>query len=525
MAFVLNASPLLRTAVPRLSKEFFTCRQCFRAAAPLKRMPFGKFAKPPFFQASRWNSSQAIPKKSEKSPLDSLSRTIGAKEARQAAGSKASKSFFPEVSDKSVAYWLLGSAASVFGIVIFGGLTRLTESGLSITEWKPVAGSLPPMSTEDWESEFEKYKATPEFAMLNSRITLEEFKKIYYMEWIHRIWGRFIGLSFVIPGAYFVARRRVSTRMAWRILGISGLIGFQGFVGWWMVASGLKKHLFAPGSHPRVSQYRLTAHLAAALATFTAMLWNGLIILRTRRFLADPAKAVNILKAMVNPKLKFFKKSTAAFAILTFATIMSGGFVAGLDAGLIYNEFPMMGLGLTPPLDELFTDFYCQRGDKKDLWWRNLFENPSLVQLEHRILGTSTFTAAIALFAYARYNPLGRGLLPASAMRGVHGVVGFAVLQFTLGLLTLLYMVPIPLASLHQANSMLLFTWSLVLGSRVWFPSKAAALVAKRMIQIEKQSAMNSHFSAQTVRNFGTLATRTRTMPARLSVGRISSKA
>ncbi|KAI1611471.1 cytochrome c oxidase subunit XV assembly protein [Exophiala viscosa] len=389
------------------------------------------------------------------------------------------RSWFPETSSKAVAYWLLGSATSVFGIVVFGGLTRLTESGLSITEWKPVTGSLPPMSQADWESEFAKYRDSPEFHLLNSRMTLEEFKSIYWMEWIHRLWGRFIGLSFVLPAVYFVTRKQVSRPMAWRLLGIAGLIGFQGFIGWWMVKSGLKDDLFAPGSHPRVSQYRLSAHLGAAFICYLAMLWNGLDILRTNEIVTTPGAADGILKTLKNPALRPFKRSVAMLAGLVFITAMSGGLVAGLDAGLIYNEFPFMGLGLTPPKSELFDKFYSRDPEGKDLWWRNMLENPSTVQLDHRILATTTFTAVMALFAFSRTGAM-KNVLPRAAQKGVHGVVGFVWLQVILGISTLLYLVPTGLASAHQAGSLALLTWTVVLGSRVWFPSQAAKILARR---------------------------------------------
>lgn len=165
-----------------------------------------------------------------------------------------------------------------------------TFHSLSITEWRPVTGSLPPLSQEDWDSEFTKYRASPEFKLLNPHMTLAEFKKIYFMEWGHRLWGRFVGLSFVLPAIYFVSRGKVSRNMSLRLLGISGLIAGQGALGWYMVKSGLKDDLFAPGSHPRVSQYRLTAHLGAAFLCYTAMLWNGLSILRTNAHLLNPTR-------------------------------------------------------------------------------------------------------------------------------------------------------------------------------------------------------------------------------------------
>ncbi|KAF7719671.1 Heme A synthase [Penicillium ucsense] len=408
----------------------------------------------------------------------SLRRSVAAPTVEAAVGETAAKvkSSFPKISDKSVAYWLLGSAASVFGIVVFGGLTRLTESGLSITEWRPVTGSLPPMNADDWESEFSKYRASPEFQLLNPNMTLSEFKSIYYMEWIHRLWGRFVGLSFVLPAVYFVARKKVSAPMALRLGGIAGLIGFQGFIGWWMVKSGLKDDLFAPGSHPRVSQYRLTTHLATAFTCYVAMLWNGLAILRSHRLMKDPSEGLNQLNALRDPRLAFFRRSVAGLALLVFVTVMSGGLVAGLDAGLIYNEFPYMGKGLTPPSAELWDPRYSRHEDRSDLWWRNMLENPSLVQLDHRILAITTFTSIVALFAYSRRAPIKR-LLPAPARKGMHGVLGFACMQVALGISTLLYLVPTPLASAHQAGSLFLLTWVMILGSRVWHPSRTAKLL------------------------------------------------
>ena len=336
------------------------------------------------------------------------------------------------------------------------------------------------MSEADWESVFAKYRSSPEFKMLNSRMTVEEFKSIYWMEWIHRIWGRFVGLSFVLPAIYFVSRRQVSRSMATRLLGIAGLIGFQGFIGWWMVKSGLKDDLFAPGSHPRVSQYRLIAHLGAAFICYLAMFWNGLDILRTNKVLrATPEAATATLQALRNPALRPFKRYVSLLAGLVFLTAMSGGLVAGLDAGLIYNAFPYMGLGLTPPRNELWDKFYSRKSDNSDLWWRNMLENPSLVQLDHRIMATTTFTAVMALWAFARTGAMQK-VLPRAAQRGVHGVVGFVFLQVTLGICTLLYLVPTGLASAHQAGSLALLTWTIVLGSRVWFPTQAARILAQR---------------------------------------------
>ena len=325
-------------------------------------------------------------------------------------------------------------------------------------------------------------------------MNLEEFKKIYYMEWIHRLWGRFVGLSFVIPAVYFVARRKVSARMSLRLAGIAGLIGFQGFLGWWMVKSGLKDDLFAPNATPRVSQYRLTAHLGAAFVCYIAMLWNGLTILQANRLLAStPSQSKSALSALSKPSLNSFKRSILALFVLTFTTAMSGALVAGLDAGLIYNEFPYMGLGLTPPKSELFSDFYSHVPDKSDIWWRNPLENPSLVQLDHRILATTTFTAIVALFTWTKTSKNLQQILPRAAKKGVHGVLGFACLQVLLGISTLIYMVPLPLASAHQAGALALLTWTAVLGRRVAFPKQAAALLNRRAQVVATTTTTTSH--------------------------------
>lgn len=343
---------------------------------------------------------------------------------------------------------------------------------------------MPPMSLADWESEFEKYRASPEFQLLNPHMTLDEFKKIYFMEWTHRLWGRFIGMSFVLPSLYFVARRRVSPRMAVNLLGISSLIGFQGFIGWWMVKSGLKDDLFAPGSHPRVSQYRLTTHLATAFVCYSWMLMSGLTILRTRRLLADPAAASAVINAIKNPALKTFRRSVLGVTGLVFLTAMSGGLVAGLDAGLIYNEFPKMGLGFTPPKSELWDKFYSRKEDGSDLWWRNMLENPSTVQLDHRIMAITTFCTILALFAYARTGKVA-AVLPKNAKKGTTGLVHLVTLQAALGISTLIYMVPTHLAATHQAGSLAVLTGALVLAHRLHIPKSTVRMIEKKLKQVK----------------------------------------
>lgn len=476
----------MRRAIAQLSRSSFVCRrQCLR-----QQRAFSPSSSPsPILNFLRAASRRYESTTAQAPPANPLAGKVSAAAtelkaqstaASSSSSSSSQSSSFPDATSKSVGIFLLASAASVFGIVILGGLTRLTESGLSITEWRPVTGSLPPLSLEDWQSEFDKYRASPEFKLLNPHMDLAEFKKIYYMEWTHRLWGRFIGLSFVIPTVYFIARRRVTKRMALGLVGISGLIGFQGVIGWWMVKSGLTDDLFAPGSHPRVSQYRLTAHLAAAFVCYSAMFLAGLSVLRTNRLLKDPAAASAALKALQSPALVPLRRYVAALTVLVFLTAMSGALVAGLDAGLIYNEFPKMGLGLTPPASELWSDFYSRRADRSDVWWRNMLENPSLVQLDHRILATTTFFAVMALWAYSRTGRV-KAAMPGNVRKGVMGMVHLVSLQVALGISTLIYMVPTHLAATHQAGALALLSGALLLGSRMRVSPRTLKLVQKRL--------------------------------------------
>ncbi|KAF2153346.1 COX15-CtaA-domain-containing protein [Myriangium duriaei CBS 260.36] len=480
---------ILRRSALDPSTKSFICRRCLHnqgvpqtPSLACRDTAFLRAFKSPLQNSIRQASSASAPA-TLNSPLASLGRSIGVRRSpAKLAG------FFPTTNHKNVAYWLLGSAASVFGIVIFGGLTRLTESGLSITEWKPVTGSVPPTNQEMWEAEFELYKASPEFKQLNSRMTLEEFKQIYWMEWIHRLWGRIVGVTFVVPTIYFIARRRVTARMALNLTAICGLIGFQGFIGWWMVKSGLKDDLFAPGSHPRVSQYRLTAHLGTAFICYLAMFWNGITILQEKIVNQHrPKDSMGQLSRMAHPKLKTLRRSVGALLVLVFITAMSGGLVAGLDAGLIYNEFPFMGLGLTPPKKELFDPFYSHTSDQSDLWWRNMLENPSLVQLDHRVLATTTFTAVCALWAYARFVPSVRNTMTRRAKRGTNLVFALVWAQATLGITTLIYLVPLPLASAHQAGALALLTATMYLGRHVWIPKRLIARVTEMQVMASRQ--------------------------------------
>lgn len=477
--------PGLRRAAFQASSKFFACNQCLRQS-PRIHISHSPSSILNLVRSSSWRTYSSGATSPTATPLGKLAQEISHRPAHASAIPTTTQSSFPKTSSKSVAYWLLASAASVFGIVIFGGLTRLTESGLSITEWKPVTGSRPPINQEDWDSEFEKYRASPEFKLLNPHMTLDEFKKIYFMEWAHRLWGRVIGMSFVLPAIYFVIRRRVSPKMALNLFGISSLIGFQGFIGWWMVKSGLKDDLFAPGSHPRVSQYRLTAHLGTAFICYAWMLMSGLSILRAHRLLADPKAALSAIKTLQSPAVSTFRRCAFGLTGLVFLTVMSGGLVAGLDAGLIYNEFPKMGLGFTPPKSELWDKFYSRKEDGSDLWWRNMLENPSTVQMDHRILAMTTFIAVLALFAYSRTSRLAAAL-PKNAKKGALGLVHLVTMQAALGVSTLIYMVPLPLASAHQAGSLAVLTGALVLAHRMHVPRRTVRMIEKKLKHMQLQ--------------------------------------
>ncbi|WPG98251.1 Cytochrome c oxidase assembly protein [Acrodontium crateriforme] len=495
MASLVAASSLRARLARRLADEAFVCRRCVhqRAAqstpstsrvSSLRDTPFLRaFRKPGHYQMRTQSSTASI---TPASPLGALGANIAAR-APPRAPSKTSS--WPETSSKGVAYWLLGSAASVFGIVIFGGLTRLTESGLSITEWRPVTGSFPPRNEQIWEEEFARYKLSPEFIMLNSRMNLEEFKQIYWMEWGHRLWGRVVGMTFLLPTVYFIARRRVSPAMARRLVGICALIGFQGFIGWWMVKSGLKDDLLETGQQPRVSQYRLTAHLGTAFVAYLCMLYNGLQILRQHRLLANPAEGAKLIQTLQSSPLRQFRILVTALTALVFVTAMSGALVAGLDAGLIYNDFPWMGQGLLPPKSEMLDPFYSHTSDQGDLIWRNMLENPVLVQLDHRILATTTFSAIIALWAYTRFRPSLKSALPRQARVGMMGVVHLVSLQVVLGISTLWYLVPTPLAAAHQAGALALLSGMFVLRSRISTPKRTVQLV-QRAVAAQSSGSM-----------------------------------
>jgi cytochrome c oxidase assembly protein subunit 15 len=318
---------------------------------------------------------------------------------------------------RPVEIWLLVCAALIFVMVIVGGITRLTESGLSITEWKPVTGAVPPLTEQAWQEEFERYRQIPEYRERNEGMTIEEYKTIYWWEYLHRLLGRIIGAAFLLPYLWFLATGRVRGTLAKRLGFIFILGALQGALGWYMVQSGLADRI-------NVSPYRLAAHLGLALAIYAAILWTVFDLQSTGRQ-AD--------------------QRAAELAVLVFIVMLLGAFVAGNDAGMIYNTFPLMGGSLVPAG---YFDF--------EPWWQNFFENPATVQFNHRVGGVLTLFVALVYWMRAA----GSGN-PWPAI-----VLATTLLQAVLGIFTLVLVVPTPLAALHQAGAMALLTVSLAAARR-----------------------------------------------------------
>jgi heme a synthase len=328
---------------------------------------------------------------------------------------------------KPIAVWLLVCCALVFAMVVVGGVTRLTHSGLSIVEWQPIIGTIPPLSQNDWEVLFEKYHQTPQYKKVNLGMSLEEFKGIFWWEYFHRLLGRVIGLAFFIPFLYFLARKAIDGPLGLKLTGIFLLGGLQGAMGWYMVKSGLV-------DNPHVSQYRLTAHLGLAFIIYAAML-------RVALGLLFPIGT----SYYGNGRLRGLRSFAIAITTLIFIMILSGGFVAGIRAGLAYNTFPLMNGHLIPP--ELFM---------LEPWYRNFFDNMATVQFNHRMIAW-TLAILISVFWFKSRNlPL-----PGSTRLACSLLLLMLAVQVSLGIATLLLVVPLPLAAAHQAGALLLFTAAL----------------------------------------------------------------
>ena len=354
-----------------------------------------------------------------------------------------------------VAKWILGTSGLVAGMVHVGGVTRLTHSGLSMTDWKPL-GSLPPMNEEEWETQFTRYKQFPEYEQRKS-MTLEEFQYIYYWEWGHRMLGRGVGVCFAAPWAYFAARGKIPPGFSNRMRVLFAMGGTQGLVGWWMVKSGLGEERRGDRKEIRVSPYRLSAHLCMAFSTYSLLLWTGLGILQ---FPNDHAAEKNAISKLLELS-KSLSKSAISYASrirggaivvssLTALTIASGAFVAGNDAGNAYNTFPKMN-GQWIPKDDMIDQELSPT-------YRNAFENTAMVQWNHRVLGTSTALSAIALTGVGLFHPAARSALTPQVSRGLTLLGGVAVGQMSLGIATLLNYVPIGLAAAHQLGSLVVLS-------------------------------------------------------------------
>jgi heme a synthase len=332
----------------------------------------------------------------------------------------------PSPTHRPIAIWLFICAFMVLCTLIVGGGTRLTHSGLSIVEWKPIAGVIPPLNDADWQSEFAKYQATPEYQKVNHAMSVADFKGIYWWEFLHRLAGRSIGLFFALPFAYFWLRGRLDARLKIKLAGLFVLGGLQGAMGWYMVKSGLV-------DNPRVSQYRLTAHLSLAFLIFTGMMWIALDLLRPRLSAA--------VQATANTAVRRARLTALFVTALIGYMVVTGGFVAGIRAGKAYNTFPLMNGHILPP--EAFV---------LEPWYLNFFNTMALVQFNHR-LGAWLLAALVPLLWWqVRRLPL-----HAHAKRAAHAVLAMLVVQITLGISTLLLAVPVALGTAHQGGAMVLF--------------------------------------------------------------------
>jgi cytochrome c oxidase assembly protein subunit 15 len=319
---------------------------------------------------------------------------------------------------RAVGIWLLAVAALIVAMLAVGGLTRLTGSGLSITQWDPIMGAIPPMSDAAWQDAFAKYQQIPQYRLENHGMSLEGFKAIFWWEWTHRLLGRLIGFAFFVPFVWFAWTGAIA-RQEWpRMLLLFALGGLQGFVGWWMVESGLETRV-------SVSQYRLAIHLGVAVVLLGAILWTALEYLRSRNE-GTPARHA---------------KWAVGFVGLVSLQMLLGALVAGLHAGLIYNSWPMMD-----------GRFFPEHPFAASPWWINFGENPGLAQFDHRIVGYLVAASAYLLWSWGRHAGV-----QGYARRSADTVLCVMLVQVALGIFTLLWHVPIALAALHQVVAALLF--------------------------------------------------------------------
>jgi heme a synthase len=344
----------------------------------------------------------------------------------------------PSLYLSAIRWWLIAVAILIAAMVLVGGATRLTESGLSIVEWKPVSGVLPPLSEPAWTDAFEAYKQIPQYQQMNADMTLSEFKTIFWWEFSHRLLGRVVGVAYLLPFLFFLWRGALAGELRKRLWSIFALGALQGVVGWWMVASGLTGRV-------EVSQYRLATHLVLALVIFASIVWT------LRALAGEPAP-------QVSGRVRFLGR---AILVVTFVQIYLGALVAGLRAGLVYNTWPAIDGGLVPTAARLWYE---------DPWWRNLFENALTVQFDHRMM-------AYALFLLALWHAVeaARSRAPASVINGAWLLFAAIMVQAVLGILTLLEQVPLPLALSHQAVAIVVLTLAVLQAQLL---SRAPAAVA-----------------------------------------------
>ncbi|WP_300451749.1 COX15/CtaA family protein [Accumulibacter sp.] len=331
------------------------------------------------------------------------------------------------VARRQIALWLLVCSAMVFAILVVGGVTRLTHSGLSIVEWQPIVGVVPPLNQAEWEETFDKYKKTPEYQQVNHQMTLEEFKGIFFWEYWHRVLGRLIGVVFLLPFLYFWLRGKIDSPLRPKLLAIFVLGGLQGAMGWYMVKSGLV-------DDPRVSHYRLTAHLSLAFLIFVAMFWLALGLLGERVGRSRDAA------------LRRLQRGGFWLTVLVAYMVVSGGFVAGIRAGKAYNTFPLMNGYVLPPESFLI-----------DPWYLNFFNNMALVQFDHR-LGAWLLAIVVPWFWWK----LRAAAVSTAARRAATLLLLAVCVQIVLGIATLLLLVPVGLGAAHQGGAMV------VLGVLLW---------------------------------------------------------
>ena len=321
--------------------------------------------------------------------------------------------------NRPVGLWLIACAAMVFAMAVIGAITRLTESGLSIMEWAPVSGALPPLSEAEWQRLLGLYRQIPEYLEENAGMSLAAFKTIFWWEYIHRLWGRLIGVVFALPFLWFLLRGRLGRPLVPHLVALFALGGLQGLMGWYMVASGF-------AGRTDVSQYRLAAHLALAVLIYGYLLKVAFAQLRR-----EP-------ETSADPRAAALRRALGGFLALTVLTIVSGGFVAGLNAGFTYNSFPLMDGDLVP----------AGYGDLRP-WVLNLFENVAAVQFNHRLLAMVTVAAAVGLWLWSRRLALTPGAARAMAL-----LLAMALLQLALGIAALLLAVPVWLGALHQGGAL-----------------------------------------------------------------------